>query len=144
MNVSPTTTFQMKDVASPSFANVCDYSMAGSHGAVTSGGLNATRVRIFARPGFPPASAFGMVLSVNGSTAAGACGTNGGTGTFTIIKRNASKTNVVVTTATRFRPKGTTSFANVCVNGMVGAHGVWSGTDLVANVVRVHAAPGTP
>jgi hypothetical protein len=144
VNVSPTTTFVMNDVASPSFANVCNYAMVGSHGAVTSGGLNATRVRIFARPGFPPAAAFGMVLSVNGSTAAGACGTSGGTGSFTIIKRNASRTNVVVTASTRFRPKGTTSFASVCVNGTVGTTGVWSGTDLVASVVRIHAAPGTP
>jgi hypothetical protein len=144
VNVSPATTFQMKDVASPSFTNVCNYAMVGSHGAVTGSGLNATRVRIFARPGFPPASAFGMVVSVNGSTAAGACGTSGGTGTFTVMRRNASRTNVVVTSTTKFRPKGTTSFANVCVNGMVGATGVLSGTDLVANVVRIHAAPGTP
>ena len=133
----------MKDVASPSFANVCNYAMVGAHGAATSSGLNATSVRIFARPGFAPASAYGMVASVNGSTATGACGTSGGTGTFTIIKRNASRTNVVVTASTKFRPKGTTSFANVCVNGTVGATGVWSGTDLVANVVRIHAAPGS-
>jgi hypothetical protein len=143
VNVTPTTTFLMKDVASPSFANVCNYAMVGSHGAATSGALNATKVRIFARPGFPPVSAFGMVTSVNGSTATGACGTSGGTGSFTIIKRNASRANVVVTTSTRFRPKGM-SFANVCVNGMVGAGGVSSGTDLVASVVKVHAAPGTP
>jgi hypothetical protein len=144
VNVSPTTTFQMKDVASPSFANVCNYAMVGSHGAVTGAALNATRVRIFARPGFPPASVFGMIVSVNGSTVAGGCGTNGGTGTFTVIKRNASRANVVVTSSTKFRPKGTTSFANVCVNGMVGSTGVLSGTDLIANVVRIHAAPGTP
>jgi hypothetical protein len=144
VNVTSATTFTMKDVAAPSFANVCVYTMVGSHGAVTSSGLNADRVRIFARPGFRPASVFGMVVSVNGSTAAGACGTSGGTGTFTIIKRNASRANVVVTTSTRFRPKGATSFADVCVNGMVGATGVLSGTDLVANVVRIHAAPGTP
>jgi hypothetical protein len=60
------------------------------------------------------------------------------------VKRNASRANVVVTTSTRFRPKGTTSYANVCVNGMVGVGGVESGTDLVASVVRIHAAPGTP
>ena len=143
VNVSPSTTYVMKDVASPSFANVCNYAMVGAHGAATSSGLNATSVRIFARPGFAPASAYGMVASVNGSTATGACGTSGGTGTFTIIKRNATRTNVVVTASTRFRPKGTTSFANVCVNGTVGATGVWSGTDLVANVVRIHAAPGS-
>jgi hypothetical protein len=143
VNVSPTTTFVMKDVATPSFANVCVYEMVGAHGPVSGGVLNADRVRIFARPGFPPVSVFGMVLSVNGSTAAGACGTSGGTGTFTIIKRNASQSVVDVTTATKFRPKGQ-SFAGVCVNGMVGAAGVMSGTDLVASVVRVHAAPGTP
>jgi len=28
-------------------------------------------------------------------------------------------------------------------NVQVGATGVWSGTDLVANVVRIHAAPGS-
>jgi hypothetical protein len=144
VNVSPTTTFQMKDVASPSFANVCVNAMVGSHGSVSSGGvLNAGRVRVFARPGFPPVSVFGMVLSVNGSTAPGACGTAGGTGTFTIVKRNAAKAVVDVTTDTKFRPKGMT-FANVCVNGTVGAAGVMSGSDLVASVVRVHAAPGTP
>jgi hypothetical protein len=144
VNVTPTTTYKMKDVATPSFANVCVYAMVGAHGSTpSSGALNATSVRIFARPGFPPVSVFGMVLSVNGSTASGACGTSGGTGTFTIIKRNASRANVVVTSSTKFRPKGM-SFANVCVNGMVGAGGVQSGTDLVASVVKVHAAPGTP
>ena len=143
VDVSTTTTYQMKDVASPSFANVCVNEMVGSHGTVSSTGvLNADRVRIFARPGFPPVSVFGMVLSVNGSTATGACGTNGGTGTFTVIKRNAAKSVVDVTTDTKFRPKGMT-FANVCVNGTVGAAGAMSGSDLVASVVRVHAAPGT-
>jgi len=142
VNVSTTTTFLMKDVASPTFANVCVNEMVGSHGPVSGGTLNADRVRIFARPGFPPVSVFGMVLSVNGSTAAGACGTSGGTGTFTIIKRNASRTIVDVTSNTKFRPKGQ-SFANVCVNGMVGAAGNVSGTDLVADVVRIHAAPGS-
>jgi hypothetical protein len=144
VNVSPTTTFQMKDVTSPSFANVCVNEMVGSHGTFSSGGvLNADRVRIFARPGFPPVSVFGLVLSVNGSTATGACGTSGGTGTFTVVKRNAAKAVVDVTTDTKFRPKGMT-FANVCVNGTVGAAGEMSGSDLVASVVRVHAAPGTP
>ncbi len=143
VNVSPTTTFLMKVVTSPSFANVCVNAMVGAHGPVSGGVLNADRVRIFARPGFPPVSVFGMVLSVNGSTATGACGTSGGTGTFTIIKRNASKSIVDVTTAAKFRPQGM-SFANVCVNGMVGAAGVMSGTDLQASVVRIHAAPGTP
>ena len=83
-----------------------------------------------------------MVLSVNGSTAAGACGTSGGRARFTIIKRNASRTIVDVTSNTKFRPKGQ-SFANVCVNGMVGVAGNVSGTDLVAAVVRIHAAPGS-
>src|SRR5262249_13385815 len=142
VNVSPTTTFLMKDVASPTFANVCVNEMVGSPGPVSGGTLNADRVRIFARAGFPPVSVFGMVLSVNGSTASGACGTSGGTGTFTVIKRNASRTNVDVTANTKFRPKGQ-SFANVCVNGMVGASGNVSGTDLVADVVRIHAAPGS-
>jgi len=142
VNVSPATTFVMKDVTSPTFANVCVNEMVGSHGPVSNGALDADRVRIFARPGFPPVSAFGMVLSVNGSTAAGACGTSGATGTFTIIKRNASRTIVDVTSTTKFRPKGK-SFADVCVNGMVGAAGNVSGTDLVADVVRIHAAPGS-
>jgi len=143
VNVSPTTTYIMKGLTNPTFADICVNEMVGSHGSVASdGSISADSVRIFSRPGFPPVSVYGLVLSVNGSGATGACGTSGGTGSFVVMARNASRTTVDVTTTTKFRPKGQ-SYANVCVNGLVGAAGNVSGTDLVADVVRIHAAPGS-
>src|SRR5205807_130438 len=141
VNVTTSTAYFARGISSPTFANVCVDEMVGATGTRDNGVITATDVMIWS-PVPDDFSAFGMVLSVNGSTAAGACGTSGGTGTFTIIKRNASRTIVDVTSNTKFRPKGQ-SFANVCVNGMVGAAGNVSGTDLVADVVRIHAAPGS-
>jgi len=145
IDVTPTTTFKENNVTSPSFANVCVGAAAGAHGTISGGVLNATRVRVWSPPEQPPATAYGLVISVNGSSANGACGAAGMPGTFTVIRRNASQAIIDVTAATKFRDPGVTgpSFADVCVNDTARAVGTKSGTVINANVVHIWAPPPT-
>jgi hypothetical protein len=84
-------------------------------------------------------------LSVNGSSASGACGVAGTSGTFTVIRRNASQAIIDVTSTTKFRDPGVTSpsFADLCVNETARAVGTLSAGVLNANVVHIFAAPPT-
>jgi hypothetical protein len=145
IDVTPATTFKENEVASPSFANVCVGEAAGAHGSFSGGVLNATRVHIWSPPEQPPATAFGLVISVNGSSASGACGVAGTAGTFTVIRRNASQAVIDVTSTTKFRDRGVTSpsFADLCVNETARAVGTLSAAVLNANVVHIFAAPPT-
>ncbi len=146
IDVTPATKFSQRHVSSPSFANVCVNEMAGARGNVSGGVLNAERVHIWSRPGTPTATAYGMVISVNGSSASGSCGVAGTSGTFTVMRRNASQTIIDVTPATRFHERhvSSPSFANVCVNETAGAAGTVSGNALQANDVRVWSPPAQP
>ena len=145
VDVTPATTYKEHGVSSPSFANVCVGEAAGAHGTLTGAVLDATRVHIWSPPEQPPATAFGLVVAVNGSSTLGACGVAGTSGTFTIIRRNAAHTVIDVTSTTKFRDPGVTSpsFTDVCVNETTRAVGTKSGDVLNANVVHIFAAPPT-
>src|SRR5262249_31096299 len=73
----------------------------------------------------PTVKAYGVVVAVNGSSADGACGTAGATGTFRVLSRNTSRTTVHVNSHTQFTARNISAptFANVCVDAMVGAAG---------------------
>src|SRR5205823_4879721 len=145
VNVTTSTAYFARGISSPTFANVCVDEMVGATGTRDNGVITATDVMIWS-PVPDDFSAFGMVISVNGSSASGACGVAGSAGTFTVLGRNASQTIVNVTSTTTFLMKDVASptFANVCVNEMVGSHGPVSGGTLNADRVRIFARPGFP
>ena len=81
-------------------------------------------------------AALGKVTAVNGSSAAGACGTAGAAGTFDMVTRAGTRTVAVTPTTTFYKPGvPSRSFANVCVNGLLGVVGTLSGNTLNARLV---------
>ncbi|MGO9876425.1 MAG: hypothetical protein ACLPVY_21835 [Acidimicrobiia bacterium] len=140
------TTFTERGVSAPSFENVCVNGTAGAQGATSDGALQATAVKIWSPPATPPSTAFGMVISVNGSTATTACGVAAMSGTFTVMGRNSTQTVIDVTAnTTTFREHGVSapSFANVCVNATAAATGTVAGSALDANGVQIWSPPAT-
>ncbi|MGO9874349.1 MAG: hypothetical protein ACLPVY_11170 [Acidimicrobiia bacterium] len=145
VNVTATTTFTEHAVSAPTFANVCVNGTAGAQGTVSAGALQATTVKIWSPPAIPPSTAFGMVISVNGSTTAGACGVAGMSGTFTVMGRNSTQTVIHVNATTTFteRAMSTPSFANVCANTTAVATGTTANNTLNANSVQIWSSPAT-
>ena len=101
--VSANTHYFGRNLSSPTFANVCVNGLAGAQGRVNNGVFNANQVKIWAPKPPPVVSQFGIVVSVNGSTADGARGALGGNGTFTLMNRDAAPKVVNVTTSTTSR-----------------------------------------
>ena len=106
-------------------------------------GFGAAGIAGAAADSAPHGGAFGMVVSVNGSTAAGACGVAGAAGTYTIASGHHEQTVVDVTETTTFSGRGLSSpsFANVCVNEAAGARGTVSDGVLTATSVRIWSRP---
>src|SRR5689334_22855389 len=94
----------------------------------------------------PTVKAYGVVVAVNGSSADGACGASGASGTFRLLSRNTSRTTIHVNLRTRFtaRSISSPSFANVCVDAMVGAVGHVRNGRFVADVVRIWSPKPPP
>jgi hypothetical protein len=84
----------------------------------------------------------GTVDSVNGNTSAGACGTAGATGTFTMKDEEGATVTVAVTSSTTFEDPAdpTPSFADVCVGAQVHAAGTLSSGTLTASIVSVQSS----
>lgn len=145
VNVTASTSFVEKGVATPSFANVCVGYQATAIGNNTAHSMNALAVRVFA----PKAvNRFGQVTRVNGSSTPGACGTAGARGAFTLVFKVGRSTvidKVYVYRITKFRdPKlpGAT-FADVCVGDNAAAQGPSIGNTIIAALVVV-TPPKTP
>jgi len=145
IDVSATTKYRERGGTSPSFADVCVNATIDARVRRFAGALVAHAVRIWSRPAMVPVVAFGMVTSVNGSTATGACGTSGMSGTFTVMQRNTSQTVIDVTAATKYREHDVSSpsFANVCVNEPVSAAGTVTEGTFNANGVQIWSPPAT-
>src|SRR5579862_5777933 len=139
ISVSPSTTFTGRHLTNPTFANVCVDESVGAIGSVVNGVFTASQVKIWSPKVPPTVSMFGLVTSLNGSTNSGTCGTAGGSGTFTLMNLHRSQVTVTVTSSTVFFERGVSSptFANVCVNEMVGATGTGSSTSIAATDVMI-------
>ena len=151
VNVDPATTFAEKDVAAPTFANVCVGEFVMAKGTVVDPTVTATQV--FIAPTHVDdkhnkhdkhhdghqVGAFGTVASVNGVTTDGTCGAAGTAGTFSITGFKGTIFTVNVTTTTNFKVPGVTdpTFANVCVGGKVAAKGDTTDTTVAATDVFV-------
>jgi hypothetical protein len=115
-------------------------------------GATASATAAGADPGAPwhhrfhPHAVAGTVSAVNGSSAAGTCGTGGSAGAFTVTTKHQSSDTVDVSTTTAFFERGVTtpSFADVCVGDLAGAIGTLAGTTLDAGDVFVTLPPPTP
>jgi len=92
-------------------------------------------------------SVSGSVTAVNGDTTPGVCGTDGGTGAFTLTTNGATPSvhTVDVTPATSFVQKkvAAPTFADVCVGDDATAIGVQSGFVVAATAVSVHVPKST-
>lgn len=145
VSVTATTAFFKPPAPSASFANVCVGNLLGAIGTTSGATFNANKVLVWARTGLPPRGSFalGRVVSVNGATTAGACGTSGAAGAFDMATPWGAR-SVSVTDTTSFYKPGVSSpsFANVCVGNLAGAVGSTSGTTLNARLVVV--APPLP
>ena len=141
--------------SSATFANVCVGSQVTALGTLSSGALAATMVTIV------PAQAQGIVTSVtvggNTSTTAGACGTTGSAGSFTLagivpigivplpVASHSHASSSRQLTSPRRRPSRTplsrrpppATFANVCVGSHVEAIGALSSGVLAATAVTI-------
>ena len=104
VNVSSSTTYSEKGVASATFANVCVGEFVGAKGAVSNDTVTATQV--FIAPPKPaddgdghghdgPKGAFGKVASVNGDSTAGKC-LSAADGTFTVTEWKNTTVTVTV------------------------------------------------
>ena len=157
VDVTPTTAFTdaaLTPPASATFANVCVGGQVKALGTLSSGALAASVVTIM------PAETQGIVTSVTvggtTSTTAGACGTTGSAGSFTVAGivpigivplpvaaiPTRLLTTVDVTSTTTFTDATLTTptsatFANVCVGGRVEAIGTLSSGVLAATAVTI-------
>ena len=137
------TTFQGKGVPTPSFAIVCPGDKVRAMGAITTGNiLTATRVTLIPPR---PRHVNGTVVSVNGSSTPGSCGTAGTSGDFTVASQKTTSTVDVGASSTTFQEKGVTapSFAIVCTGEKVRALGAMA-TGNVLTATRVTLIPPRP
>ncbi|MGH8981852.1 MAG: hypothetical protein ACRDWE_12695 [Acidimicrobiales bacterium] len=142
VDVTSSTKFVEKGSTTASFADVCVGDDAGAVGTATAAGTTPktpfTASGVWIAPAVTrpapvprPPAAFGKVTSVDGSSATGACGVAGTTGTFDVAGwKSTAATTVDVTKTTKFAELGnaTASFADLCVGDDAGAAGTTSGT----------------
>ena len=149
VSAPPATNFVDPGVSDASFANVCVGVDAGALGPVDAGTSTVTASTVFVAPSTPPSAPRGVagtVTAIGSDTSAGACGTSGGSGTFTLTTWQNTSWTVTVSTSdptTTFVEAGVSgaTFADVCVGSSVGARGSATGTDaLTASRVFI-AAP---
>jgi cyclophilin family peptidyl-prolyl cis-trans isomerase len=146
VDVSTTTTFSEHGVSAPTFANLCVGEEVGAFGMISSGTVTATSVFVTPPPTPKPHAVFGTVASVNGTTAAGTCGTADTAGTFILDAAHSTTDTVNVSTTTIFSEHGVSapSFANLCVGEKAGAVGMISSGTVTATSVFVVPSPSTP
>jgi hypothetical protein len=129
VDVTSSTTFADPASSAPSFAEVCVGGHVHAGGTLSDGTLGATAVDVQV----PEAAASGTVLSVNGASTAGTCGSAGATGSFTVSgddfggwgagafvghdHAGGTPVTVDVTGSTTFVGPGgsAASFADVCI-----------------------------
>ncbi len=142
VDVGSSTTFQEHGVAAPSFADVCVGDKVRVAGPISSSHI-VTATKVIVIPPRPERVS-GTAASVNGTTAAGACGTAGGAGDFTVTAHSATDM-VDVGSATTFQDHGVASpsFADVCVGDKVRATVTMAGNDIVT-ATKVTVVPPRP
>lgn len=121
VDVTPSTLFGDPSVATPTFAQVCVGSKVRVTGTGADGTLAATRVAVVPPQ---PTKVSGTVVSVDGTSAQGACGTGGNSGSFTVATPTTSQT-VNVTPSTVFHENGVSipTFQVLCVGDTAKASG---------------------
>ena len=100
------TTFKEKGVTAPSFAIVCTGDKVRTTGTISSDNI-VTAIAVTVIPPRPQ-HVSGIVASVNGSSATGACGTAGTSGDFTVTSHATTYTVDVGANSTSFKEKGVT------------------------------------
>jgi hypothetical protein len=135
--VSSATVFSDAADATPSFGDLCVADHVKIVGTVLAGVLSATTVLVVAPKADRTA---GIVTSVNGSAASGACGVAGAAGVFTLEPgRHQRQVTIEVATTTQFSDASdpTPSFADICVANRVNALGTFASGALAATSVAV-------
>ncbi|HTT87031.1 MAG TPA: hypothetical protein VMF60_06675, partial [Acidimicrobiales bacterium] len=123
VDVQPSSTvFTDRGVSAPSFADVCVGDKVRATGVLVSGVLSATRVAVVPPR---PTRVSGTVVSVNGTSTPGTCGTAGADGTFTVGAHKRTAVVDVGGSTTTFAERGVAAptFATVCVGTKVRAKG---------------------
>jgi hypothetical protein len=139
INVTSSTSFVEKAVATPSFANVCVGDNASAIGNGTNFVIDAAAVSISVPK---HTHAFGTVTAVGGVSTSGTCGTANASGSFTLstlISDVHVITTVFVTPDTKFNVShvGTANFAGVCVGNYAQAEGLADSSAVLATSVEV-------
>lgn len=127
------TTFYEAGSGSSAFSDLCVGDWAGAIGTTSGTTVTATKVW-FSQPRIS-----GRVVSVNGDTSNGSCGSSGATGSFGVGSQKGANWTVDVTGTTKFteRNGSSPSFANVCVGTGASASGTETGTTLSATYVVI-------
>jgi hypothetical protein len=139
VTVTPTTAFVEHKVATPSFADVC----VGDKTAVVGSDVDFSMTALAVAIKIPkPTHVYGLITSVNGTTAQGSCGTAGADGIFTlvtIVDSTPTDSTVYVDGGTTFVQKKVSdaSFADVCVGDQADAIGPVTDGVVVADLVTV-------
>ncbi len=156
VDVSSSTSYTEPGSPKASVAQVCVGRTVAVGGKVSSASVTATTVMILSSGrsgepggpggksghgwpgGSPKAGAVGVVASVNGSTDSTACGVAGKAGRFTVKEPGGSTATVDVSTSTTFfaPADSSSSFADVCVGGMVGVAGSSSSSSSSSSTVQ--------
>ena len=147
VDVTAATAFTQKKVLAPSYANVCVGDDASAIGVQSGFEIAATAVSVRV-----PKSThvFGTVLTVNGVSDAGTCGTAGARGTFTVstlVNGTQVVDTVYVVSGTTFKEPTVhdATFADLCVGLAADADGPAVGNSVLAESVKFHAPkPPTP
>ena len=126
------TSFSEKGVTSPSFAIVCAADQVRTTGTLSANDIVTATSVVVIPP--PTAHVTGTVLSVNGASGSGSCGTSGMAGNFTVSANNITVTIDVGASSTSFSEKGVSSpsFAIVCAGDKARAVGPFSTADVMA------------
>ncbi|HUI03532.1 MAG TPA: hypothetical protein VLZ77_08315 [Acidimicrobiales bacterium] len=136
------TAFKERNVGAPTFADVCVGDKVRATGTLVSGVLQATRVTVVPPP---PTRVAGTVVSVDGTSTPGACGTAGADGTFTVSAHQGAAVVDVAASSTTFSERNVSapSFADVCVGTKVTARGTKASSGAL-DATSVTVAPPRP
>jgi len=145
--VTDDTKFNVAHVGTSTFAGLCVGESAQVQGIQVGGSVLASSVEVKIPKPPAPLHVKGDVLSVDGVTTAGTCGTSGAAGSFLVQWTDHTgtvvDTTVDVTATTPFSGRGgATSFADVCVGARAGAIGPDSGGVLDALSVATYPVKG--